>query len=173
DAVATTVIIGRGATAQATVHLAPDAWRDLSEEGLRVILTHECVHVALVPATSSATPAIPLWLLEGVAEYVAYAASSVPTDEVLTPLWQQVAREGPPQDFPDDADFTAGHSDILLAYAKAHTAARSYVQRHSEEELVDLVLDTEADRAARVAELLPQWQADLREDAARVGAAQE
>ncbi len=172
EAVATTVVAGRPPSARVRVHLDPRGWAALTEKGRRVVLTHECVHVALA---ARARPAAPAWLVEGTAEYVAYRDAAVRREEVLAPLFARVAREGAPASFPADADFEVGHGDltqVLGAYAEASSAAAVYADLYGEPALLRLVTTGPgAPGPGSFRELeavfLPQWRHELQQAALR------
>lgn len=164
---ARTVVVGDGGVGPTHVQLSTRAVERLTPEGLRVILTHECVHVALA---TRPRPTPPMWLLEGAAEVVAYAGSEVSESVATAPLIGRVTAGGPPRRLPSDADFEPATSDregLRLAYMKAHTAARVYADRHGMAALIRLVTDGPGPGGyARVeAEVLPAWQAELRRQA--------
>lgn len=165
---ATTVVVGTAPAARAWVRLGARAWDELSTEGRVVVLTHECVHVALA---ASHRPDSPRWLVEGVADDVAYRRSSVPVSAVLMPLAQDVDAHGVPATLPRDADLDPAVADdaaARLGYARALSAVRTYTRLHGRDAALDLVRHgppggtapgawAELDRT-----LLPAWQEDLR-----------
>ena len=70
DAVAAVTSTADGSlTPDAPVHVFvnPEVFGDLKPRGAQVVMSHEAVHVA----TDAATSTMPLWLLEGFADYVA------------------------------------------------------------------------------------------------------
>jgi len=164
---ATTVTDGEAPTAETWIVLAPEAWGDLSEEGRAVVLTHECVHVTLA---ARARPTSPRWLVEGVADDLAYRRSTVPLEAVLTPVAEDVAEHGPPRHLPTDEQFEvagAGREAVLLAYARALSAVRTYTSLHGADAAVDLVRGrggAQVEEGTLEAELLPAWQDALARD---------
>lgn len=104
-AAATTIVVGSPPGARARVHLASAAPAALTDEGLRVVLTHECVHVALA---TRERPDAPRWLVEGVAEHVAYESSTVDRALVLAPFLDDLAQRGAAPEFPSDTAFEMG-----------------------------------------------------------------
>ena len=57
------------------VVINPSTFGDLQPDGRRVVITHELTHVAI---RSSTTRAAPLWLSEGMADYVGYLGLDCP-----------------------------------------------------------------------------------------------
>lgn len=93
----------------------------------RLTLVHETVHVA----TRSGSSPAPLWAVEGLAEYVAYAAE--PGGRVATEraLAGALRRDGLPSQLPADGDFAAGVPGVDVAYAEAWTACRTVADHRS------------------------------------------
>jgi hypothetical protein len=87
---------------------APGA-ADMSEQGLRIVLTHELFHYA---ARADTAVDAPRWLTEGVADYV--ARSHAPMPEVASP----------PNALPSDADLVAPGPLRSQAYDRAWWFAR-------------------------------------------------
>lgn len=85
-----------------TVHAA--AWRTLSEAGRQAVLTHELVHVATDALTTQRTPP---WLVEGLAEAVAWRDVRLPDRVVARELAVEVHAGRLPAALPTQADFGA------------------------------------------------------------------
>jgi hypothetical protein len=118
------------------VVVVPGAWSSLSTTGREVVLAHELTHV-----TTRADPAIhpvPLWLSEGLAEYVAYHDVPLPERTIVAPALEQVRRAGVPDGWPDDAQFEPGTGSLSVAYGLALLACRSIAARHGQAALVHL-----------------------------------
>jgi hypothetical protein len=96
------------------------------EEELQHALTHEFTHVAFGPATTSNTP---VWLIEGMAEYVAFATEKLP-DGFLN----RAARQAPGSALPADRSFY----DSADNYLRAWLACRLIVQRYGQAKLIAL-----------------------------------
>lgn len=165
---ATTVVAGSPPEATVWIEVGGPAWDELSEEGRVVVLTHECVHVTLAQRER---PSAPRWLVEGVAEQVAYRWSSVPAEEVLTPPARENATGELPTRLPRDEDFELVGSDrhaALLTYARAFVAVRTYTRLHGPGSATDLLIEgpTGGSSPHRWAslerDLLPAWREDLR-----------
>lgn len=162
------------ATAAIRIVVNPEQAARLDEQGLAVLLTHEAVHVATRSADSSA----PTWLVEGLADYVAYASypQTAPTAE--SALLQRVrARKGPTA-VPDDAQFSPTAASLSLSYAEAWTLCRFLAETYSPTRLERFYRavssGTSTERALRSefglssAQLTARWRAYL-EFAARRG----
>ncbi|WP_141631346.1 hypothetical protein [Mobilicoccus pelagius] len=157
--------VGEAPTSETWIVMAPESWGELSEEGRIVVLTHECVHVALA---AGPRPRAPRWLVEGVADDLAYRRSTVPVEAVLAPLRRDVAVHGAPRHLPRDEEFEvagAGRDAVLLAYAQALSAVRTYADLHGEDAAVDLVRGRAGgggvDRVPLEQGLLPVWRQQL------------
>ncbi|HEY5820537.1 MAG TPA: hypothetical protein VIT20_01085 [Propionibacteriaceae bacterium] len=120
DIAAVTTAEGAGPDAALRVVLNPDAVRRLTPEGLAITVTHESVHVV----TRSPQSPAPLWVVEGLADYVALRAYPDAAAGVAGPLLDDVAAHGPPRTLPPDSAFAAGAADLGLAYAQGWTACR-------------------------------------------------
>jgi hypothetical protein len=125
---------GAGAGADRVV-LVPTAWDDLTEQGREVVLTHELTHVTV---RSTATRSMPLWLSEGLAEYVAYRGIDLPERRVVRGALDLVRREGLPASWPNAADLEPDHGRLPAAYGLSLLAVRSIADRHGQTALVRL-----------------------------------
>lgn len=124
-----------GATAGADrIVLNPAAWSSLRPEGRDVVMTHELTHVAV---RASTTLPVPLWLSEGLAEYVAYRSVDVEEKTVAASLISLVRREGLPGHLPGRERFEAGTGSLSAAYAEAWLAVRTLVAAHGEKRVVE------------------------------------
>ena len=88
------------------------------EDELQHALTHEFTHVAFGPETSNATP---IWLVEGMAEYVAYASDKVPDG-----FANRAAREAHGSALPADRTFYDSADNYLLAWLACRLIAQRY-----------------------------------------------
>ncbi|MFB7947381.1 hypothetical protein ACFC6L_20970, partial [Kitasatospora phosalacinea] len=113
----------------------PDAYRQLSELGRRVVVTHEATHVATRADTKSWTP---LWLSEGVADYTGYLGTGRTARQVAPELAKDVRAGRVPAALPADDAFTAGSAGIAQAYEQAWMACDLIARRHGQDRLVAL-----------------------------------
>jgi hypothetical protein len=127
-------LTGAGAGADRVV-IVPEAWAALTEEGREVVLAHELTHVTM---RSSATRSMPLWLSEGVAEYVAYQAVELPERRIVAGALDVVRREGLPHSWPTAADFQPTGGRLSTAYGLSLLAVSSIADRHGQAALVRL-----------------------------------
>ncbi|GAB2595134.1 hypothetical protein GCM10027168_29760 [Streptomyces capparidis] len=134
---AVTTAQARGASAASAdrILVNPEAYRDLSAFGRQVVLTHETTHVATRRAT---TPATPVWLSEGFADWVAYARTGRSPAEVAPELRRDVLAGHVPQRLPGDADFSAGRDGLAQAYEMAWLACRMTAATWGQDRLEEL-----------------------------------
>ena len=114
------------------VFLNPARIRELRPAGAQVVVSHEAAHVAL-DATSSA---LPVWLSEGFADYVALRDVPLPLRTTAGQIIRQVRREGPPRTLPGDADFDEESEYFGAAYEASWLACRLLAERVGEDELL-------------------------------------
>ncbi|MFF0728887.1 hypothetical protein [Streptomyces sp. NPDC004134] len=114
----------------------PEAYDTLGTLGRRIVLTHETVHVATRADTS---PATPLWLSEGFADWVAFRSADRDPRQGAPELARAVAAGRLPRTLPADADFTTGGGDrVAEAYGEAWLAARMIADEWTPDRLVAL-----------------------------------
>ena len=80
--------------------------------GQRIVMAHELTHVAVGAASS----AMPLWLSEGYADYVALRRSDVSVRVLAAQIRSLVRREGPPRALPGPDEFDGGNPDVGAWY---------------------------------------------------------
>ncbi|MDP9101926.1 MAG: hypothetical protein M3N21_07255, partial [Actinomycetota bacterium] len=113
----------------------PATFARLSGLGRRVVLTHEVMHVASRQATG---PDVPIWLVEGLADYVAYLGAALPVVEVASELASDVAAGQLPTRLPRDADFRAADPNVAQAYEQSWLAVRLLATRYGTGAVLDL-----------------------------------
>ncbi|GAA0324994.1 hypothetical protein NE235_06060 [Actinoallomurus spadix] len=160
------------------VVITPTAFGRLNGLGRRVVLTHELVHVAMGGARDSRTP---MWLVEGLADYVGYKDAGVPTRAAGRELAGLISSEGLPAAPPGRDAFTGSGERLSAAYEEAWLACRMIAERYGEGRLVRLYRTAEAepgtagdprieDRALRAvlgvdsSRFAAQWRAYLRKE---------
>ncbi len=111
----------------------PDNYPGLGALGRRIVLTHEVLHVA---ARRASGPALPAWLAEGLADYVAYAGTGVPVERAAPRTAADVRLGRVPEGLPDPEDFTG--EGIAGAYELSWLAAVHLAERHGEDALLRL-----------------------------------
>lgn len=105
----------------------------LEPRALDLLLTHEVTHLARYDAGSRA----PLWLVEGFADQVAYAAAPDLQSAADRSLRDTVRSRGVPAELPADDDFRRGELD--RAYLLAWSACRLIAEQYGDEALARLV----------------------------------
>jgi len=111
----------------------PATFGGLQPDGRRVVITHELTHVAI---RSSTTRPAPLWLSEGMADYVGYLGLGLPRSRVAAP-WLSRVRDGTAaRRLPSDADFDPARTRIAPAYAAAWLACSRLADRYGQARLV-------------------------------------
>lgn len=112
----------------------PDAFGLLGDSGRQVVLTHETTHVATRAHTS---PATPLWLSEGYADWVGYRDGGRGPAEAAPELAYAVSQGEVPGALPTDEDFGfSGDADGLArAYEGGWLACRLIADRWGEQRL--------------------------------------
>jgi hypothetical protein len=128
----------RGARIAERVFVNTPAVATLTSLGREVVVRHELTHVAtLAPERST----VPLWLVEGAAEYTGYRGSGIPLRVAVGDLLGTARSSGSLKALPTTADFNGAHVDI--AYESAHLACALLVQKYGEAGLVRLYRLTE------------------------------
>ena len=111
----------------------PGNYPGLGPLGERIVLTHEVTHVA---ARQVSGPALPIWLAEGLADYVAYADAGVPLERAAPRTASAVRAGDLPGGLPTAGDFAG--PDVARAYESAWLAVLHLVDRHGEDALLRL-----------------------------------
>ncbi|MBT2453983.1 hypothetical protein [Streptomyces sp. ISL-86] len=171
-AAVTTGTAGAGPAPADRVVINPEGYRELGEDGRRIILTHEITHVATRSATSATTP---LWLSEGFADWAAYRGTGRTAAEAAPELARAVRQGDLPGALPADGDFAFGGDPPALAraYEGAWLACRLIADKWGDAALVLLYekagrepLQAALDEAVGVdvAGLTKAWQEALRRE---------
>lgn len=126
-----------GAPTGSPVHvfLNPEVYGQLQAQGAQVVMSHEAVHVATRAPSSGA---LPLWLLEGFADYVALRDVDLPLSTTAAQVAEQVREDGLPRTLPGQAEFATGATHLGATYEAAWVACLVLADRGGEEALVDL-----------------------------------
>ena len=111
----------------------PGAFATLEVKGRQVVVTHEATHVAVRATTDRP---VPLWLSEGLADYVGYRDIGATRAQVAAALLDRVRAGSGPTALPDAADFDPGRSTIAPSYNAAWLAVCRIVDRRGEAGLV-------------------------------------
>ncbi len=154
----------------------PEVYDQMPELAREIVARHEITHVA-----QDALPRgeVPVWLVEGIAEYVGYRGTGFSDAWIGRELLADVRASGPPTSWPTDAAFALDGSaeSRAIAYQQGWSFCRMVADRYGEDTLVPFYAavargsgsaDERLDRAAaRVLDtdagtLLRQWQEWLR-----------
>ncbi len=137
DAVAalTTTVDGT-LTETSPVHVMvnPAVFDGLGPSGAQVVLSHEATHVATHAATAAS---MPLWLMEGFADYVALRDTTLPDSITAGQILSAVRRNGPPGHLPGVGEFDPSGSRFGASYESAWLANRYLAERFGQKALVD------------------------------------
>ncbi|MFI7386839.1 hypothetical protein [Streptomyces sp. NPDC049813] len=125
---------GSGSAPADRVIINPEAYGVLGDLGKQVVLTHETAHVATRAVT---TPATPLWLSEGYADWTGYRGTGRTAAEAAPELRRAVREGTPPATLPEDADFgfSGDSGKLARAYESGWLACRMIAERWGEAKL--------------------------------------
>ncbi len=115
----------------------PGAFSSLQSRGQQVVVTHETTHVAIRATTDRP---VPLWLSEGMADYVGYRDAGVTRRQVAAALLERVRAGQGPAALPGAADFDPGRSTIAPSYNAAWLAVTRVVDRYGIDAMVRFYL---------------------------------
>ena len=149
------------------VFVNPDVYGGLRPTGAQVVMSHEATHVAADAWTSE----VPLWLLEGFADYVALRDVDLPVARSAAQIITQVRRNGPPRALPGAAEFGTRATHLGATYESAWLACRLLAQDGGQAALVGFYRAVDAGRPVGAAleasfgltpgELTSQWRREL------------
>jgi len=123
-------VIDPGQRAQGDrVVVNPKAFTALQSLGRRVVITHELTHVAI---RSSTTRPVPIWLSEGMADYVGYSGLDLPRARVAAELLALVRRDKGPRTLPTAADFDPARTKIAPFYSASWLAVSRLVDLYGQ-----------------------------------------
>ncbi|MQY02496.1 hypothetical protein [Actinomadura macrotermitis] len=115
--------------------ISPGTFSRLNALGRTVVLTHELTHVATGGARDARTP---LWLIEGLADYVGYRTASVGVRAAAGELRREILAGRTPAALPGRAAFEPSGGRLAQSYQEAWLACRMIVERYGEAALVRL-----------------------------------
>lgn len=144
-------VIDPGRRAQGDrVVINPKAFTALQPIGRRVVITHELTHVA---SRSSTTSSVPIWLMEGMADYVGYSGLDLPRERIARELLTLVRAGKGPKALPTDIDFDPSRTRIAPSYSGSWLAVSRLVDLYGQAKVVAFYRMVAAgptvDRAAR------------------------
>lgn len=145
----------------------PRVFSKLGDKGAQIVMSHEATHVAVGAATAT----MPLWLLEGFADYVALARSDLPVSVTASQILAEVREQGPPASLPGPDEFDPSNKLLGTSYEAAWLACRLLAERYGEHRLVDFYTSVDQGRSLEEAlvdlgttkaEFTAQWRDYLR-----------
>jgi hypothetical protein len=167
-AVTTTVDGSLAPNAPVHVFVNPQVFGPLAAQGAQVVMSHEATHVA----TGAATASMPLWLVEGFADYVALRDVDLPLSVTAAQIAAQVRQHGLPRALPTDEEFDTTTTHLGASYEAAWLACRTLAELGGERELVTFYDGVQAGGTEPVemqrifgfseAELTRTWRSRLR-----------
>ena len=131
-AVTTTPDGSTGARAPVHVFVNPEVFGGLLATGAQVVMSHEATHVA----TRAVSTAMPLWLVEGFADYVALLDVDLPLARTAGQIAAVVRRDGLPRHLPTDDEFDTRTTHLGASYEAAWLACRTLAELGGEQRLV-------------------------------------
>jgi hypothetical protein len=145
---------------QVHVLVNPTVYDGLDEVGGQVVMSHEATHVA---TGAPLTTGVPLWLLEGFADYVALHDIDLPLSTTAGQIIAQVRRDGPPDHLPGPAEFDETATHLGAAYESAWIACVVLADDGGEDALVRLYhqVSRGRDLAAQLQDLFGLTEAEL------------
>ena len=111
----------------------PGAFATLESRGQQVVVTHEATHVAIRATTDRP---VPLWLSEGMADYVGYRDVGATRRQVAAALLAKVRAGSGPKSLPTAGDFDPSRTTIAPSYNAAWLAVTRIVDRYGRKALV-------------------------------------
>ena len=117
------------------VFVNPDVYDDLDPVGGQVVISHEATHAA---TGAPLTTGVPLWLLEGFADYVALHDVQLPIATTAGQIIAQVRQDGAPDQLPGQAEFDQSDSHLGAAYESAWVACLVLADARGQDALVRL-----------------------------------
>lgn len=138
----------------------PEAYGELSGDGQQVVITHETVHVASRTHTNRATP---LWLSEGLADWIGYGARDRSPKEAAAELVRAAKAGDLPRELPADRAFRFGRDQEALgrAYESGWLACRLIADEWGEKKLMALYLRVGSSQKRQEAAVDEAVQAEL------------
>ncbi len=115
------------------VVINPKAFTALQPKGRRVVITHELTHVATRSAT---TKPVPIWLSEGMADYVGYSGLDLPRARVASDLLSLVRQGKGPKALPTAADFDPARNKIAPSYSASWLAVSRLVDVYGQAKVI-------------------------------------
>lgn len=151
------------------VYLNPRVFGTLKAKGAQVVISHEATHVA----TQAPFATMPLWLLEGFADYVALDAAGVPVQRAAEQVIGRMKKDGLPDRLPRPEDLEPTAEGLGATYEEAWLACRYLGDRWGSARMVRFYEAVDAGQSVREAfrsvlgttqrRFVEGWRADLAE----------
>lgn len=132
---AVTAPVDGSRTAKSPIHvfLNPTVYDAMDPRAAQVVATHEAVHAATGAVLAQG---VPLWLVEGFADYVALRDVDLPITRTAGQLIDQVEAEGVPEALPADSDFDPASGHLGVSYEAAWQVVVTLAEERGEATLV-------------------------------------
>ena len=114
------------------ISVNPPVFGKLGNDGAQIVMSHEATHVA----TDAATSSMPVWLLEGFADYVALAHVDLPVSVTASQILRDVRNAGVPDTLPTGDNFDPANQDLGAVYESAWLACRFLAEENGERDLI-------------------------------------
>jgi hypothetical protein len=131
-AITTTVDGSLSRTAPTHIFVNPGVFDGLGPHGAQIVVSHEATHVATHAAASS----MPMWLLEGFADYVALAHVDLPVSVTASQILGDVRKHGAPGHLPGPTEFDPANKALGASYESAWLACRLVAAEYGEQKLI-------------------------------------
>ncbi len=115
------------------VVINPEAFTALDRNGRRVVITHELTHVA---TRSSTTRPVPIWLSEGLADYIGYSGIDLSRARIASELLTLVRQGKGPKALPTADDFDPAKARIAPFYSASWLAVSRLVDIYGQAKVV-------------------------------------
>jgi hypothetical protein len=147
-AAVTTPVDGSGVS-DSPIHIFinPPVFGPLGEQGAQIVMSHEAAHVA----TEAAASAMPTWLLEGFADYVALAHVDLPVEVTASQIIAEVQDQGAPATLPGPAEFETENTALGASYESAWLACRLLAEQYGEGKLLAFYERADRDGSTKAA----------------------
>lgn len=151
------------------VFVNPEVYGGLDPLAAQVVMTHEAVHVT---TGAPFAQGVPLWLLEGFADFVALQDVDLPLSRSAGQILRQVRRDGVPDSLPTGGDFDTAAGHLGATYEAAWQVCEVLAERRGDAAVVAfyaaVVAGSDVERELRqrfgwtAEELTSAWQERLR-----------
>lgn len=149
-AAVTATVDGR-VTSRSPVYVVvnPPVFAGLDTRGSQVVISHELTHAF----TDVTTTDLPLWIVEGFADYVALRGENTPVRKSAAQILEQVRDDGVPKTLPGTKEFGSSQHGLGATYESAWLIFQMLGKRYDNDAVVDFYgsarLGTEVDQALR------------------------